>query len=44
MTGLIARLKWWIGKKNKYCRCCCVFCRYFIRCQIDVAREADQWT
>lgn len=49
MTGLIARLKWWIGRETKHCRSCCVFCRYFIRCQIYVARERDrmepeQWT
>lgn len=31
--GVVA---WWLLKKNKYCKKCCLFCRYYFRCQEDM--------
>lgn len=36
---LMQCLKWWFGRKNKHCRSCCLTCKWWFRCQEDVAYE-----
>lgn len=36
---LRSAFKWWALKKNKFCRSFCPACKYYYRCQEDVAVE-----
>ena len=32
-------LRWWISRRNKHCKSCCLTCKWWFRCQEDVAFE-----
>lgn len=46
VTGAAAqaarRLKYWIFQRGKYCRGCCLWCRYYCTCRRDVLQETEK--
>lgn len=39
MKDFLDRLKWWLFQKNKSCNKCCLRCKYYKTCFIDVTAE-----
>ena len=39
MKNFIYRLKWWLFQKNKSCKSCCLFCKNYKTCFIDITAE-----
>ena len=39
MKDFLDRLKWWLFQKNKDCKKCCLRCKYYKTCFIDVTAE-----
>ena len=36
-NGLMGRTLYWLSPvKRKQCRCCCLFCRWYVPCREDV--------
>lgn len=38
---LRSAIKWWLFNKNKHCHSFCPTCKYYYRCQEDVAMEQE---
>lgn len=38
-TTIEGAFQWWLKRKNKHCKSFCPACKYFYRCQEDVAFE-----
>ena len=39
MKNFLYRLKWWLFQNNKGCKSCCLFCKHYRTCFIDVTAE-----
>jgi hypothetical protein len=44
MKRFFERLRYWLFKRNKHCKKCCLFCKYYSLCSFDISKALERFT